>query len=509
MGHSGGRTTILAWRAALAVLAAWPVAQAAAQSVGPAQWTLAVTEEATSVEPGTAPSANATALVLRHLFEPLAAYEGSPFKVTPRLARSWTVKDNRVWEFKLRQGVKHHDGTPLTAEDVKYSLDIYRRDGSLRKANTEGIIDVEAVDPQTVRITTDGPRPGLIANLSLLLIFPKKAREQMGADEFGKRPVGNGPYKFVEFVRGQRLVLEANPDYYRGRVQPNRLILRPIADPATRVAELRTGGVQIIQEPSLAQVKELQQDPNTELELLKGGRLIIHPFNTTEPPFDDVRVRLAANYAVDRVSILKSMLEGYGELLHGPFASAWPGYDPKLNPYPYNPAKAKQLLAEAGHPNGIEATFSITSGAFLKDRDIAEVMASQLGEVGIKVRLVPTERAKLQTTWLAGDFKGITSVAWGTAADPDAMLGWTLYNRKGHKPDAKLNGLIDKSRKTVDPEQRAAVLKELGHYVHDQAYWLFMHAQDEFYGKRKDVPWEPVPEGQSFANVKYYTVTPR
>ena len=180
-----------------------------------------------------------------------------------------------------------------------------------------------------------------------------------------------------------------------------------------------------------------------------------------------------------------------------------------VNPYPYNPARAKQLLAESGYSSGVEATFSITSGAFLKDRDIAEVIASQLGEVGIKVRLVPTERATLQTTWLAGEFKGITSVAWGTAADPDAMLGWTLYNRKAHKPDEKLNGLIDKSRKSVDPEQRAKVLKELGHYVHDQAYWLFMHAQDELYAKRKDVPWEPVPEGQSFANVKYYTVTPR
>ena len=508
MGHSGGRRRMLAWGAALAVLAAWPAANAA-QSVGPTQWTLAVTEEVTSVEPGTAPSANATALVLRHLFEPLAAYEGTPFKLTPRLASSWTVKDNRVWEFKLRPGVRHHDGTPVTAEDVKYSLDIYRQDGSARKANTVGITNVEAVDPQTVRITTDGPRPGLMANLSLLLIFSKKAREKMGAEEFGKKPVGNGPYKFVEFVRGQRLVLEANPDYYRGRVQPRRLVLRPIADPATRVAELKTGGVQIIQEPSLAQVKELQNDPNTELKLLKGGRLIIHPFNTTEPPFDDVRVRLAANYAVDRTAILQRVLENYGQLLHGPFASAWPGYDPNLKPYPYNPAKAKQLLTDAGYPNGIEATFSITSGAFLKDRDIAEVMASQLGEVGIKVRLVPTERATLQNTWLAGEFKGITSVAWGTAADPDAMLGWTLYNRKGHKPDEKLNGLIDKSRKTVDPEQRVAVLKELGHYVHDQAYWLFMYAQDEFYAKRKDVPWEPVPEGQSFANVRYYTLTPR
>ena len=192
MGHSGGRRRMLAWGAALAVLAAWPAANAA-QSVGPAQWTLAVTEEVTSVEPGTAPSANATALVLRHLFEPLAAYEGTPFKLTPRLASSWTVKDNRVWEFKLRPGVRHHDGTPVTAEDVKYSLDIYRQDGSARKANTVGITNVEVVDPQTVRITTDGPRPGLMANLSLLLIFPKKAREKMGADEFGKKPVATAP----------------------------------------------------------------------------------------------------------------------------------------------------------------------------------------------------------------------------------------------------------------------------------------------------------------------------
>lgn len=509
MANLGGRTRMLVGGTALALLTSWAAANAAVPSAGPAQWTLAVIEETTSVEPGTAAAANATVLVLRHLFEPLVAYEGSPFKLTPRLARSWTVKDNRIWEFKLRQGVKHHDGTPVTAEDVKYSLGIYRQDGSPRKANTAGITNVEAVDPQTVRITTDGPRPGLMANLSLLLIIPKKAREKMGADEFGKHPVGNGPYKFVEFVRGQRLVLEANPDYYRGRVQPSRLVLRPIADPATRVAELKTGGVQIIQEPSLAQLKEIQSDSSTELKLLKGGRLIIHPFNTTEPPFDDVRVRRAANYAVDRTSILQKVMEGYGQLLHGPFTSAWPGYDPNLKPYPYDPARAKKLLAEAGYSNGIEATFSITSGAFLKDRDIAEVIASQLGEVGIKVRLVPTERAALQTTWLAGEFKGITSVAWGTAADPDAMLGWTLYNRKGHKLDDKLNGLIDKSRKTVDPEERVKVLKELGQYVHDQAYWLFMHAQDEIYAKRKDVPWEPVPEGQSFANVKYYTVTPR
>src|ERR1044072_5171924 len=243
MMRQWSKQTIIAWAAALAVLIALPEANAAVPSAGTSQWTLAIIGGATSVEPGAASAANATVLVLRHMFEPLVAYEGSPFKLTPRLASSWTVKDNRIWEFKLRPGVKHHDGTPVTAEDVKYSFDIYRQDGSARKANTVGITNVEAVDAQTVRITTDGPRPGLMANLSLLLILPKRAREKMGADEFSKKPVGNGPYKFVEVVRGQRLVLEANPDYSRGRVQPSRLVLRPITDPATRVAELKTGGV--------------------------------------------------------------------------------------------------------------------------------------------------------------------------------------------------------------------------------------------------------------------------
>ena len=188
----------------------------------------------------------------------------------------------------------------------------------------------------------------------------------------------------------------------------------------------------------------------------------------------------------------------------GAFSERWLGYDPNLQPYPYDPAKAKQLLAEAGYPNGFEVTFSVSNGAFVKDREIAEVIASQLAQVGIKAQLVPTERAKLQEDWLNGTFRGITSTAWGTAADPDAMIGWALYKKKGHKPDDQLNGLIEQSRRTVDPAQRAKVLEQLGRYIHEQAYWLFIHAQDEFYARRTDVPWVPYPSGQSFANMQYY-----
>jgi peptide/nickel transport system substrate-binding protein len=303
-------------------------------------------------------------------------------------------------------------------------------------------------------------------------------------------------------------VLDANPSYWRGTVEPKKLTWRPISDPSTRVAELKTGGVQIVVGPPLAQLSDLQSG-STQVESLKGSRTIIYPFNTTKKPFSDLRVRQAVNYAVDRRSILKDIVDGHGELLHGPWASSWMGYDPNLQPYPYDVNKAKQLLTEAGYSGGIDTEWNITNGVFLKDREIAEAVSSELGQVGIKPRLIPTERAKIQADWLAGSLNGLTSVAWGAAADPDAMLAWALYKRKAFAPDAKLDDLIAQSRSAVDPQQRAKVMLDLGRYVNDQAYWLFIHAQDEFYATQKGMNWKPVPQGQSFANVLFYTLTPK
>ena len=156
-----------------------------------------------------------------------------------------------------------------------------------------------------------------------------------------------------------------------------------------------------------------------------------------------------------------------------------------------------------GYPDGFDTVFNFSSGVFLADREIAEVVASQLAQVGIRVRLIPTERAKIQEDWVNGTFEGITTTQWPTAADPDPMLGWTFYKRKGHAPDDRLNGLIDQSRSTVDPEARKRILQEFGRYVHEQAYWLFIHAQDEFWAKRKDVPWQPSPM-QTVGQMRYW-----
>jgi peptide/nickel transport system substrate-binding protein len=485
-----------------------PAGQPAAPSNGSSEWVVALAEEAATLDPLYGQSTAGSSLAQSHIYDTLVGYEGTNLKLVPMLAESWKLLDERTWEFQLRKGVKFHNGDDFTASDVTFSFEGYKSGKSPRGIYAEEITGVEAVDPYTVRFTTRGPNPSLPANLASLYIVPRAAREQVGDEAFAEHPIGSGPYKYVEFVRGQRLVLDANPNYWQGRVTPQKLTLRPIADPTTRVAELKTGGVQVIDAPPVSQLAELEGG-KTEPVVIKGARLIMHAFNTTKPPFNDVRVRQAVNYAVDRESIVKNVLDGHGELLHGSFSSAWMGYDPSIQPYPYDPAKAKQLLAEAGYPNGLETTFNHSTGALLKDREIAEVVASQLAQVGIRLQLIPTERAKLQSDWLNGTYDGFTSVVWGTAADPDPMLGWTFYKRKAHAPDDQLNGLIDQSRRTLDPEQRTRVLQEFSRYVHEQAYWLFIHAQDDFYAKQKDVPWEIWPASSSIQTLRFYRVSGR
>jgi peptide/nickel transport system substrate-binding protein len=345
--------------------------------------------------------------------------------------------------------------------------------------------------------------------MSQLFIVPKKVRESMGKDAFGQKPVGTGPYKFVENVSGQRMVLEAFQDHWRGVAFPQKLTIRLITDPATRVAELKTGGAQLIMSPALTQLKELDQGP-TQVMSLKGARTIMYCFNTTTKPFDDMRVRQAVNYAVDRESILKDVLEGNGVLLHGPWANAaWPGYDPDLKPYPYDPAKAKQLLNDAGYGSGFETTLNLSNGSQLKDRDIAEAVASQLGEVGIKLRLIPTDGGKLNDDYKAGSFEGIIQVFWSAPADPGPMIVYAFDKVKAQKDDPKLNDLVLQSRRAVDPDQRAKILKDMGQYVNDQALWLFIHAQNEFYAKRRELStWEPIPE-YTYGSIFWYQITPR
>ena len=191
-------------------------------------------------------------------------------------------------------------------------------------------------------------------------------------------------------------------------------------------------------------------------------------------------------------------------MLAGPLTSAWLGHDPAVKPFPYDPARARQLLAEAGYPQGFEATWSISSGVFLKDAEIAEAVAGQLRQVGIRLKLSPTERAKIQKDAQEGTFQGMTSVAWGTQFEPDPMVNWVFM--RPHMSTPKIQELVRQGRAEVDLEKRRRTYQELYRTAHDEAMWLFVHAQDELWAKRRDVAWQPYNITGSKALVYYFQV---
>jgi len=439
----------------------------------------------------------------QHLFDCLVGIEGEEFKPVGLLAEKWETINPTTWRFHLRKGVKFHNGKALDAEDVKYSFEQYADPKNRRSVFARGIARVEIRNPGTVDLITTEPVSALLFNLTRLQILPRDTREKAGVPAFALQPVGTGPYRFVEWKRDQQLVLEANPTYWRGPVNPKRLVFRAIRDAGTRAAELRSGGVDIVAAPPVPQL-EMLDSGDTQVVPVKGGRIIIYPFNVSAPPFDNRKVREAANLAVNKDAIVRNVLGNRGIVMAGPFTPAWLGYDASVKPFPYDPARAKQLLAEAGYPQGLDTTWSISSGVFLKDTEIGEAVAGQLRQVGIRVKLVPTERAKIQKDAQENTFQGLTSVAWGTQFEPDVMLNWVMM--RAHMTTPRLQELVLQGRGEIDLEKRRKIYQELYRVAHDEAMWLFVHAQDELWAKRRDVPWQPYSITGSKAIVYYYQV---
>jgi len=488
------------------VLVGIVVAVGALTAVGRAQaprpqWVVAIGEEGESLDP---PSSMlfTSEIYQQHIFDTLVGIEGDELKPVGLLAERWETVNPTTWRFVLRKNVKFHDGQPLTADDVKYSFEQYTDPKNRRSGYAKGILRAEVRDANTVELVTAEPIAAMLFNLTRLQILPRDAREKATAAGFAKNPIGTGAYRFVEWKRDQQLVLEANPAYWRGPVQPKRLVFRAIKDAGTRAAELRSGGVDIIAAPPVPQL-DIIDSGDTQVVPVKGGRLIIYAFNVKQPPFDSQKVREAMNLAVNKDAIVKNVLGGRGVVLAGPFTSPWLGYDPAVAPYPYDVGRARQLLAEAGHPQGFETTWAVSSGVFLKDSEIAEAVAAQLRQVGVRVKLVPTERAKIQKDAQDGTFPGMISVAWGTQFEPDPMLNWTF---RDHMATPRIQELVKQGRAEVDLEKRRKIYQTLYRTAHDEAIWLFVHAQDELWAKRRDVPWQPFNITGSKALVYYFQV---
>jgi peptide/nickel transport system substrate-binding protein len=453
---------------------------AADKTEGELRWAVYVTISPAWFDPGQVAAAGLTPFWFCYamhdaLVKPMP---GNPMAAS--LAESWTVSDDqRVYEFKLREGLKFHNGDAFTAEDVRFSFRRYKSPFLQEKVR-----EVEIVDPYRVRFHLHQPWLDFMTYYGGLAtgaawIVPKKYLEQVGDDGFRKHPVGLGPYRFVSHTPGVELVLEAVETYWRKVPHVKRLVFKSIPDPTTRMAMLKKGEVDVAYDLDAPSAEELQRDPKFRVAFSGGIATFWLDFlDQWDPksPWHDRRVRLAANYALDRQAISEAERLGasppVGSIIPQSFDFALP-----IEPYPYDPKKAKQLLAEAGYPNGFDAGELTPGPPYFT---LGEAVANYLGAVGIKVRLRTMERAAFQSARVAKQLRGLCvcgSGRYGNAATriEESVISTGVYAVGGY---ADIDTLFKQQDVETDRTKREAMLHQIQQLVHERVMfapiWLYL-----------------------------------
>ncbi|MBI2303679.1 MAG: ABC transporter substrate-binding protein [Chloroflexi bacterium] len=421
----------------------------------------------------------------------IALYDGltdrdRELKLVAKLAESWKAAGEQVWEFKLRKGVKFTNGEPFNADVVKFNIE-RQQDVEFKPRYISDFKDikVEIVDPYTVRMNTPAADAILPAKFAQALTVPMDYVKKNGNAILGKSPVGSGPFKFVEWAKDEKLVLEANPDYWGGAPAIKKVTWKPIPLAEARVGALKTGGVDWIYQVPEDRVKELEADRSLGVKWVGSagtGELVVgYDYDT---PLKDKRVRQALRYAIDGQSIVKNILGGVGTVVATVLAPSYFGYDETLKPYPYDPKKAKELLAAAGYASGLDIALDQPWVMYPKDNEIIDAIVGFLREVGVRVKL--TRTANKSTALIRDDYKskagkgypGLFYGARGHASlDADAIMYQSLHTKGtinyGNYSNPDLDKLLDKARATVDPESRKKIYKDAQKLVYDDLPWIF------------------------------------
>jgi peptide/nickel transport system substrate-binding protein len=420
----------------------------------------------------------------------------------PMLATSWETVNDTTWIFHLRKGVKFHNGEEFNAEAVKFSIDRVLNPATKARwrSNFTFIDRVDIVDPFTVKIITKTPAPLLITNLGFgMLIVPPEYFKEKGDDYIATHPIGTGPFKFVRWVKDDEVVFEANENYWAGSPKIKTVVFKPIPEDSTRVAALLGGDVDIVKKVPIHLIPMVNKSKVAKVIALPSAQGICCPIDTLKKgPLQDKRVRQAINYAVDKESIIKHILEGYTTPLGTPLSPAIFGYDPSIKPYPYDPEKAKALLKEAGYGNGFTMVYSTPSGRYEKDKEFAEAIAGQLAKVGINVKVQVYEWGQYIQKWFAGTLDDMYTITQAHTLDASPIYRRILHS--GSQPLVKWSNkqfdkLLEEAERTMDPKKREDLYRQASRIVHDEAPALFLFSGVDTYGVSHRVQnWEPTPD---------------
>jgi len=434
-----------------------------------------------------------SAMVINEIIEPLVRQEGVTTKPIPWLAESWETEDSQTWTFHLRQGVTFHDGTPFNAEAVKWNMDRWRfPDNEYRFGRTFeyydsefgvdfAIEEVNVIDEYTVEMKLAQPSAVVLAKLAMGFVFgmnsPTAVMEQ--GDVYGTpagTSVGTGPFKFVEWVPDDRIVLERNEEWWGEGPYLSRLIFRSIPDNSARFAELQAGTIHQANTVAQTDLPAAAADPNIVVNILPSTSTGYIAFQQCIEPFDKLEVRQAIAHAVNWGALIEPFYGEYGQLAGSFQPPAILGHNPDVQPYEYNPEKAKELLAAAGLPDGFETEFwyiPVVRGYFPDSKAIAEAIAADLAKVGIKVELMTEDWGAYLEHRNEGKFP-MWMLGWGSDnGDPDNYLGWHFGHPVGeprvedcYNNDRVAQLLID-GRVVADPAEREKIYQEAEQLIHD------------------------------------------
>jgi ABC-type transport system substrate-binding protein len=381
-----------------------------------------------NLDPANAES-NPSEAVNRMMYENLAKFD-EKLRIVPGLATKWEQsKDGLTWTFFLRKGVKFHDGTPFNAEAVKTFVErmIGPEKPSRAGLYTPFVNSVEIVDEFTIKINLKAPFAFFLNNLahSASGIISPTALKAYGKD-ISRRAVGTGPFKFVEWIHGDHLTMVRNDEYWGGKPYLDQIIVKTVKEDSARVMMLQSGDAQLIVRIPSEDIPRLEKDPKIKLDSTETLRVLFIGINCSKKPFTDVRVRQALNYAVDKEVIVKSLYQGRALVSAEIVPPLATGYFP-VKGYPYDPEKAKKLLAEAGYPNGFKAKLWSPQGRYPKDFELAQAVQQQLKKVGVECTLDTMEWA----AYLAATRKKpeeseheLFLLGWATST---AEARWILY----------------------------------------------------------------------------------
>jgi peptide/nickel transport system substrate-binding protein len=471
----------------------------------PTQITIVQPAEATTMDPGRSTQV-LTVNYFYNLYDSLVRWDNA-LQLQPGLATSWKAVNDTTWEFTLRAGVKFHDGSPLTADDVRATLERNLVPGKTIVTSGFGTIEaVQVLSPTTVRVVTKKPDPLLLVRMAQMgsQIVPARFTTDEGAKELARRPVGSGAYRFVEWVKDERLVMEANRDWWgwEGRAPTiDRVVWKAIPDDFPRLVALEKGDADIVTNVPPDRIKAVAEGRNTRVVSVPSTRTVEFNINASQPPLSDKRVRQAMHHALDVPGIIRSLFAGLGKPMAGGLADTDFGFNPSLRPPAYDPAKARALLAEAGVPGGVDVTLHAGMGTMVNDKQLVEVIADMWAKVGIRAKVAMMEMGARQrmVNERALPAGGLLLInVQSTLLDADGSL-WRILHPTGlggrywagSQPGHRFHELMEQARYTLDAGKRKTAYTEATQIINDEKPWLELFQEVVVYGTSKRVSFRP------------------